>query len=145
MLSPETMGSLIGAILAGVLAVGYSCVKVYRVMSGSLKNIKDLTTDLKSDTEALVFDKTDAEGNTVQDKLNILLKQADKTNTDLEMLSSTTSEIKGVLNRHDKEIGRVNTNLSQLNERVSNSERMLTSRLEEHGQRLLAVETRKEG
>lgn len=114
-------------------------------MSGSLKKIKDLTADLKNDTEALVFDKTDAEGNTVQDKLNILLKQADKTNTDLEILSSTTAEIKGVLNRHDKEIGRFNTNLSQLNERVSNSERMLTSRLEEHGQRILAVETRKEG
>nr|DAF12500.1 MAG TPA: hypothetical protein [Caudoviricetes sp.] len=107
--------------------------------------IKDLTADLKSDTEALVFDKTDAEGNTVQDKLNILLKQANKTNTDLEILSSDTAEIKGVLHRHDKEIGRFNTNLSQLNERVSNSERMLTSRLEEHGQRILAVETRKEG
>ena len=145
MWSPETTGSLIGAILAGILAVGYSGVKVYKAMLGSLRKIKDLTTDLKSDTEALVFDKTDAEGNTVQDKLNILLKQADKTNTDLEILSSTTSEIKGVLNRHDKEIGRVNTNLSQLNERVSNSERMLTSRLEEHGQRILAVETRKEG
>lgn len=139
------MGSLIGAILAGILAVGYSGVKVYKAMAGSLKKIKDLTADLKSDTEALVFDKTDAEGNTVQDKLNILLKQADKTNTDLEILSSTTEEIKGVLNRHDKEIGRFNTNLSQLNERVSNSERMLTSRLEEHGQRILAVETRKEG
>lgn len=139
------MGSLIGAILAGVLAVGYSGVKVYKAMSVSLRKIKDLTTDLKSDTEALVFDKTDADGNTVQDKLNILLKQADRTNTDLEILSSTTSEIKGVLNRHDKEIGRFNTNLSQLNERVSNSERMLTSRLEEHGQRILAVETRKEG
>ena len=139
------MGSLIGAILAGILAVGYSGVKVYKAMSRSLRKIKDLTTDLKSDTEALIFDKTDAEGNTVQDKLNILLKQADKTNTDLEILSSATAEIKGVLNRHDKEIGRVNTNLSQLNERVSNSERMLTSRLEEHGQRILAVETRKEG
>lgn len=139
------MGSLIGAILAGILAVGYSGVKVYKAMLGSLRKIRDLTTDLKSDTEALVFDKTDAEGNTVQDKLNILIKQSDKTNTDLEILSSTTSEIKGVLNRHDKEIGRFNTNLSQLNERVSNSERMLTSRLEEHGQRILAVETRKEG
>lgn len=139
------MGSLIGAILAGILAVGYSGVKVYKAMSVSLKKIKDLTADLKSDTEALVFDKTDAEGNTVQDKLNILLKQADKTNTDLEILSSTTAEIKGVLKRHDKEIGRFNTNLSQLNERVSNSERMLTSRLEEHGQRILAMETRKEG
>ena len=139
------MGSLIGAILAGILAVGYSGVKVYKAMAGSLKKIKDLTADLKSDTEALVFDKTDAEGNTVQDKLNILLKQADKTNTDLEILSSATAEIKGVLNRHDKEIGRFNTNLSQLNERVSNSERMMTSRLEEHGQRILAVETRKEG
>lgn len=139
------MGSLIGAILAGILAVGYSGVKVYKAMAGSLKKIKDLTADLKSDTETLVFDKTDAEGNTVQDKLNILLKQADKTNTDLETLASTTAEIKGVLNRHDKEIGRFNTNLSQLNERVSNSERMLTSRLEEHGQRILAVETRKEG
>lgn len=139
------MGSLIGAILAGILAVGYSGVKVYKAMAGSLKKIKDLTADLKSDTEALVFDKTDAEGNTVQDKLNILLKQSDKTNTDLEILASTTAEIKGVLNRHDKEIGRFNTNLSQLNERVSNSERMLTSRLEEHGQRILAVETRKEG
>ena len=138
------MGSIIGAILAGILAVGYSGVKVYRALSVSLKKIKDLTADLKSDTEALVFDKTDAEGNTVQDKLNILLKQADKTNTDLEILSSTTVEIKGVLNRHDKEIGRFNTNLSQLNERISNSERMLTSRLEEHGQRILAVETRKE-
>ena len=114
------MGSLIGAILAGILAVGYSGVKVYKAMSGSLKRIKDLTSDLKADTEALVYDKTDAEGNTVQDKLNILLKQADKTNTDLEILSSTTAEIKGVLNRHDKEIGRFNTNLSQLNERVSN-------------------------
>lgn len=145
MLSPETMGSLIGAILAGILAVGYSGVKVYKAMSGSLRKIKDLTTDLKSDTEALVFDKTDAEGNTVQDKLNVLLKQSNKTNNDLEILASTTSEIKGVLNRHDKEIGRFNTNLSQLNERVSNSERMLTSRLEEHGQRILAVETRKEG
>ena len=131
MLSPETMGSLIGAILAGILAVGYSGVKVYKAMSGSLKRIKDLTADLKNDTEALVLDKTDAEGNTVH--------------TDLEILSSTTAEIKGVLNRHDKEIGRFNTNLSQLNERVSNSERMLTSRLEEHGQRILAVETRKEG
>lgn len=139
------MGSLIGAILAGILAVGYSGVKVYKAMAGSLKRIKDLTADLKADTEALVYDKTDDEGNTVQDKLNILLKQANKTNTDLEILSSTTSEIKGVLNRHDKEIGRFNTNLSQLNERVSNSERMLTSRLEEHGQRILAVETRKEG
>ena len=139
------MGSLIGAILAGILAVGYSCVKVYKAMSGSLKKIKDLTAALKNDTEALVFDKTDAEGNTVQDKLNILLKQANKTNNDLEILSSTTAEIKGVLKRHDKEIGRFNTNLSQLNERVSNSERMLTSRLEEHGQRILAVETRKEG
>lgn len=145
MLSPETMGSLIGATLAGILAVGYSGVKVYKAMAGSLKKIKDLTADLKSDTEALVFDKTDAEGNTVQDKLSTLLKQADKTNTDLEMLSSATAEIKRVLNRHDKEIGRFNTNLSQLNERVSNSERMLTSRLEEHGQRILAVETRKEG
>lgn len=145
MLSPETMGSLIGAVLAGILAVGYSGVKVYKAMAGSLKKLKDLTSDLKADTEALVYDKTDAEGNTVQDKLNILLKQADKTNTDLEILSSTTAEIKGVLNRHDKEIGRFNTNLSQLNERVSNSERMLTSRLEEHGQRILAVETRKEG
>lgn len=145
MLSPETMGSLIGAILAGILAVGYSGVKVYKAMSGSLKKIKDLTADLKSDTEALVFDKTDSEGNTVQDKLNILLKQVGKTNADLEILSSTTAEIKGVLSRHDKEIGRFNTNLSQLNERVSNSERMLTSRLEEHGQRILAVETRKEG
>lgn len=139
------MGSLIGATLAGILAVGYSGVKVYKAMAGSLKKIKDLTADLKSDTEALVFDKTDAEGNTVQDKLSTLLKQADKTNTDLEMLSSATAEIKRVLNRHDKEIGRFNTNLSQLNERVSNSERMLTSRLEEHGQRILAVETRKEG
>ena len=139
------MGSLIGAILAGILAVGYSGVKVYKAMAGSLKKIKDLTADLKSDTEALVFDKTDAEGNTVQDKLNVLLKQSDKTNTDLEILASATAEIKGVLNRHDKEIGRFNTNLSQLNERVSNSERMLTSRLEEHGQRLLVVETRKEG
>lgn len=139
------MGSLIGAILAGILAVGYSGVKVYKAMAGSLKKIKDLTADLKSDTEALVFDKTDAEGNTVQDKLNVLLKQAAKTNTDLEILSSATAEIKGVLRRHDKEIGRFNTNLSQLNERVSNSERMLTSRLEEHGQRILAVETRKEG
>lgn len=145
MLSPETMGSLIGAILAGILAVGYSGVKVYKAMSGSLKKIKDLTADLKSDTEALVYDKTDAEGNTVQDKLNILLKQADKTNTDLEILSSTTAEIKGVLNRHDKEIGRFNDNITQINDRVSNTERMLTSRLEEHGQRLLAVETRKEG
>ena len=134
-MNPETMGSLIGAILAGLLAVSYSGVKVYKAMSGSLKKIKDITADLKND----------AEGNTVQDKLNILLKQADKTNTDLEILSSTTAEIKGVLNRHDKEIGRFNTNLSQLNERVSNSERMLTSRLEEHGQRILAVETRKEG
>lgn len=139
------MGSLIGAILAGILAVGYSGVKVYKAMLGSIKKIKDLTSDLKADTEVLVYDKTDAEGNTVQDKLNILLKQADKTNTDLEILSSTTAEIKGVLSRHDKEIGRFNTNLSQLNERVSNSERMLTSRLEEHGQRILAVETRKEG
>lgn len=139
------MGSLIGAILAGILAVGYSGVKVYKAIAGSLKRIKDITADLKADTEALVYDKTDAEGNTVQDKLNILLKQADKTNTDLEILSSTTEEVKGVLNRHDKEIGRFNTNLSQLNERVSNSERMLTSRLEEHGQRILAVETRKEG
>lgn len=137
------MGSLVGAILAGILAVGYSGVKVYKAVSVSLKKIKDLTADLKSDTEALVLDKTDAEGNTVQDKLNILLKQADKTNTDLEILSSTTAEIKGVLSRHDKEIGRFNTNLSQLNERVSNSERMLTSRLEEHGHRLLAVETSK--
>lgn len=139
------MGSLIGAILAGILAVGYSGVKVYKAMAGSLKRIKDLTADLKADTEALVYDKTDAEGNTVQDKLNILLKQADRTNTDLAILSSDTAEIKGVLSRHDKEIGRFNTNLSQLNERVSNSERMLTSRLEEHGQRILAVETRKEG
>lgn len=139
------MGSLIGAILAGILAVGYSGVKVYKAIAGSLKRIKDITADLKADTEALVYDKTDAEGNTVQDKLNILLKQADKTNTDLEILSSTTEEVKGVLKRHDKEIGRFNTNLSQLNERVSNSERMLTSRLEEHGQRILAVETRKEG
>lgn len=139
------MGSLIGAILAGILAIGYSGVKVYKAMSVSLKRIKDLTADLKADTEALVYDKTDAEGNTVQDKLNILLKQADKTNTDLEILSSATAEIKGVLNRHDKEIGRFNDNITQINDRVSNTERMLTSRLEEHGQRLLAVETRKEG
>lgn len=139
------MGSLVGAILAGILAVGYSGVKVYRAVSGSLKKIKDLTADLKADTEALVYDKTDAEGNTVQDKLNMLLKQADKTNTDLEILSSATTEIKGVLNRHDKEIGRFNDNITQINDRVSNTERMLTSRLEEHGQRLLAVETRKEG
>lgn len=139
------MGSLIGAILAGILAVGYSGVKVYKAMSGSLKRIKDLTADLKADTAALVYDKTDAEGNTVQDKLNILLKQADKTNADLDILSSTTTEIKGVLNRHDKEIGRFNDNITQINDRVSNTERMLTSRLEEHGQRLLAVETRKEG
>lgn len=145
MLSPETMGSLIGAILAGILAVGYSGVKVYKAMSGSLKKIKDLTADLKNDTEALVYDKTDAEGNTVQDKLNILLKQAAKTNTDLDNLASTTAEIKGVLHRHDKEIGRFNDNITQINDRVSNTERMLTSRLEEHGQRLLAVETRKEG
>jgi len=139
------MGSLVGAILAGILAVGYSGVKVYKAMSVSLKRIKDLTADLKADTEALVYDKTDAEGNTVQDKLNILLKQSDKTNTDLEILSSTTAEIKGVLNRHDKEIGRFNDNITQINDRVSNTERMLTSRLEEHGRRLLAVETRKEG
>lgn len=139
------MGSLIGAILAGILAVGYSGVKVYKAMSGSLKKIKELTSDLKADTEALVYDKTDAEGNTVQDKLNILLKQAGKTNTDLEILSSTTAEIKGVLNRHDKEIGRFNDSITQISARVANSERMMTSRLEEHGQRLLAVETRKEG
>lgn len=139
------MGSLIGAILAGILAVGYSGVKVYKAMSGSLKKIKELTAGLKADTEALVYDKTDDEGNTVQDKLNILLKQADRTNTDLEILSSTTAEIKGVLSRHDKEIGRFNDNITQINDRVSNTERMLTSRLEEHGQRLLAVETRKEG
>ena len=138
------MGSLIGAILAGILAVGYSGVKVYKAMSGSLKRIKDLTASLKADTEALVYDKTDDEGNTVQDKLNILLKQAAKTNTDLEILSSATAEIKGVLNRHDKEIGRFNDNITQINDRVSNTERMWTSRLEEHGQRLLAVETRKE-
>lgn len=139
------MGSLIGAILAGILAVVYSGVKVYKAMSGSLKRIKDLAADLKADTEVLVYDKTDDKGNTVQDKLNMLLKQADKTNTDLEILSSTTAEIKGVLNRHDKEIGRFNDNITQINDRVSNTERMLTSRLEEHGQRLLAVETRKEG